>query len=109
MKFETVRIHFLSDVCFGLLLSRNFATMATWRDFSLLHYPLKRDLRSCDLCLTFVFILYVFRPTTPEGVESVLSENDDQYEEETRRVVSATATFWNQISSLCSSGFRSLL
>ena len=34
MKFETVRIHFLSDV-FGLLLSRNFATMATWRyDFS---------------------------------------------------------------------------
>lgn len=25
------------------------------------------------------------RPTTPEGVESVLSENDDQYEEETRR------------------------
>lgn len=26
------------------------------------------------------------RPTTPEGVESVLSENDDQYEEETRRV-----------------------
>ena len=34
MKFETVRIHFLSDV-FGLLSSRNFATMATWRnDFS---------------------------------------------------------------------------
>lgn len=27
------------------------------------------------------------RPTTPEGVESVLSENDDQYEEETRRVL----------------------
>ena len=34
MKFESVRIHFLSDV-FGLMLSRNFATMATWRyDFS---------------------------------------------------------------------------
>ena len=34
MKFETARIHFLSDV-FGLLLSWNFATMATWRnDFS---------------------------------------------------------------------------
>jgi len=31
MKFETVRIHFLSDV-FGLLSSRNFATMATRRD-----------------------------------------------------------------------------
>ena len=27
--FETVRIRFLSDV-FGLLSSRNFATMATW-------------------------------------------------------------------------------
>ena len=39
-----------------------------------------------NLCLTFLFILYIFRPTTPEGVESVLSENDDQYEEETRRV-----------------------
>ena len=35
MKFETVRIHFLSDV-FGLFSSRNFSTMATWRnDFSL--------------------------------------------------------------------------
>ena len=34
MKFETVRIHFLSDV-FGFLSSKNFATMATWRnDFS---------------------------------------------------------------------------
>ena len=30
MKFESVRIHFLSDV-FDLLLSRNFATMAKWR------------------------------------------------------------------------------
>lgn len=62
-----------------------------------------------NLCLTFLFVLYIFRPTTPEGVESVLSENDDQYEEETRRVVSAIATFWKQISSLCSNGFRSLL
>ena len=35
MKFEAVRIHFLSDV-FGLLSSKNFATMTTWRnDFSL--------------------------------------------------------------------------
>ena len=34
MKFETVRIHFLSDA-FSLLWCRNFATMATWRnDFS---------------------------------------------------------------------------
>ena len=34
MKFESVRIHLLSDV-FGLLSSRKFATMATWRnDFS---------------------------------------------------------------------------
>ena len=32
--FEAVRIRFLNDV-FGLLSSRNFATMATWRnDFS---------------------------------------------------------------------------
>ena len=37
MKFETVRIHFLSDV-FGLFSSRNLATMATWRnDFSSLY------------------------------------------------------------------------
>ena len=34
MKFESVLIHFLSDV-FDLLSSRNFATMAKWRyDFS---------------------------------------------------------------------------
>ena len=34
LKFETVRIQFLSDV-FGLLPSRNFATVVTWRnDFS---------------------------------------------------------------------------
>ena len=34
MKFETVQILFLSDV-FGLLLFRNFPSMATWRnDFS---------------------------------------------------------------------------
>ena len=31
MKFETVQLHFLSDV-FGLVSSRNFATMATWRN-----------------------------------------------------------------------------
>ena len=31
MKFEAVRIHFLSDV-FGLLSSKNFATMTTWRN-----------------------------------------------------------------------------
>ena len=31
MKFEAVQIHFLSDV-FGLLSSKNFATMATWHD-----------------------------------------------------------------------------
>ena len=36
MKFETLRMHFISDV-FGLFSSRNFATMATWRtDVSLL-------------------------------------------------------------------------
>ena len=36
MKFETVRIHFLSDV-FGLWSFKIFATMATWRNnFSLL-------------------------------------------------------------------------
>ena len=31
MKFEAVRIHFLSDV-FGLLSSKNFATMTTLRN-----------------------------------------------------------------------------
>ena len=36
MKFDKVQIHFLSDV-FGLLSSRNFATLATWHnDFSYL-------------------------------------------------------------------------
>ena len=35
MKFETVRIPFLSDVS-DVLSSKNFATMATSRDFSLL-------------------------------------------------------------------------
>ena len=35
-EVETVRIYFLSDI-FGLISSRNFATMATWRnDFSFL-------------------------------------------------------------------------
>ena len=43
MKFETVRIHFLSDV-FSLLSSRNFATMATWRNFSSLLAILHRHL-----------------------------------------------------------------
>ena len=39
MKFEAVQIHFLSDV-FGLLSSKNFATMAMWRnDFSSLLSP----------------------------------------------------------------------
>ena len=34
MKFETVRIHFFSEV-FGLLSSGNLVTMTTWRnDFS---------------------------------------------------------------------------
>ena len=38
IKFEAVRIHFLSDV-FGLLWSKNFAAMASWRnDFSSLLY-----------------------------------------------------------------------
>ena len=41
MKSETVRFHFLSDV-FGLLSSRNFATMVTWRnDFSSIMYLLE--------------------------------------------------------------------
>ena len=31
MKFEAVRIHFLSEV-FGFLSSKNFATMTTWRN-----------------------------------------------------------------------------
>ena len=39
MKFEAVQIHFLSAV-FGLLSSKNFATMAMWRnDFSSLLSP----------------------------------------------------------------------
>ena len=40
MKFETVRIHSLSDV-FGLSSSKNFDTMAIWRnDVSSLFQPL---------------------------------------------------------------------
>lgn len=35
----------------------------------------------------YVAMLALFyRPTSPEGVESVVSENDDRYNEETRRV-----------------------
>ena len=52
MKFVTVRIHFqLSDV-FGLLSSRNFATMATWRnDFSSLWINvMKPDWNGVRLC-----------------------------------------------------------
>ena len=43
MKFETVRIHLLSDV-FAFLSSRNIATMATWRNdsFALFHQLLTR-------------------------------------------------------------------
>ena len=40
MNFETAWIHYLSGV-FGLLSSRNFTTMVTWRnDFSLSYYVL---------------------------------------------------------------------
>ena len=43
LKFETVRIQFLSDV-FGFLSSRNFATMVTWRnDFSSIDFPKKKS------------------------------------------------------------------
>ena len=31
MKFKEVRIHFVGDI-FGLLSSKNFATMTTWRN-----------------------------------------------------------------------------
>ena len=55
LKFETVRIQYLSDV-FGLLSSRNFAaTMVTWRnDFSSLLIFQKKKLSSTseDLHLT---------------------------------------------------------
>ena len=40
MKFETVQIHYLSNV-FGLLSSRNFATMAMWRNGSSSLLPLE--------------------------------------------------------------------
>ena len=44
MKFVTVLVNFLRDV-FDLLSSRNFETMATWRnDFSLLELDLQRRL-----------------------------------------------------------------
>ena len=53
MKFETVRIHLLNDV-FGLLSSRNFATMATWRnDFSSL----------CNILVTLLNVLICTRDT----------------------------------------------
>ena len=48
MKFVAVLIHFLSDV-FDLLSSRNFATMATWRNdfFSLLELNLQKETNLC--------------------------------------------------------------
>jgi len=52
MKFDTVGIHFLSDV-FGLLSSRNFATLATWHnDFSyLLNTFHENNFPESDSCL----------------------------------------------------------
>ena len=38
-------------------------------------------------CCWFALTFYCFvRPTSPEGVESEQSENDDRYDEETRLV-----------------------
>ena len=51
-KFETVRVHFLSDV-FGLLSSRNFATMATWRTTSLYLKAFYGTEFSKTICLSF--------------------------------------------------------
>ena len=51
LKFETVRIQFLSDV-FGLLLSRNFATVVTWRnDFSILIFQKKSSQAYQRICI----------------------------------------------------------
>ena len=59
MKFETVRIHFLSDV-FGLLSSKNFATMTTWRnDFSFSLIPSDLSwLVICPLKALFIFVIF---------------------------------------------------
>ena len=58
MKFETVRIHFLSDV-FGLLSSKNFAKMTTWRnDFSISLIPSDLSwLVICPLKALFIFVI----------------------------------------------------
>ena len=56
MKFETVRIHFLSDV-FCLLSSKNCATMTTWRnDLSISLIP--SDLSWCPLKALFIFVIF---------------------------------------------------
>ena len=56
MKFEAVRIHFLSDV-FCLLSSKNFATMTTWRnDLSISLIP--SDLSWCPLKALFIFVIF---------------------------------------------------
>ena len=59
MKFEKVRIHFLSDV-FGLLSSKNFATMTTWRnDFSFSLIPSDLSwLVMCPLKALFIFVIF---------------------------------------------------
>ena len=58
MKFESVRIHFLSDV-FDLLLSSNFATMAKWRyDFS--HSSTCQYWVTTDSVFTTVYLFSLF-------------------------------------------------
>ena len=62
MKFVTVRIHFLSDA-FGLLSSRNFATMATWlNDFSSLWINVMKAIETEYYCVFWKLVsLTVFQ------------------------------------------------
>ena len=56
MKFERVRIHFLSDV-FCLLSSKNCAKITTWRnDLSISLIP--SDLSWCPLKALFIFVIF---------------------------------------------------
>ena len=70
MKFEAVRIHFLSDI-FGYLSSKSVATMATWRKLtSPLYNPrYKTPLKLCPDCMT---MLWMRNPLTPSAKEYII-------------------------------------
>ena len=79
IKFETVRVHFSRDI-FGLLSSRNFATLAKWHnDFSSLLRTLKRarkkhvhelEHHKISRCSVFTYVTVFKQPTFSSPVHT---------------------------------------